>query len=185
MVIWGNKMDELIIRKAVETDIDEVEKIYNAVLDKEKDSGKVYTNWQKGLYPTRNDAVKAFKDGTLYVGEINGQVAACVNLNHIQPEEYFKLNWSIKADGKEVLVIHTLCISPEFAGRKIGERFVAFTDKLASELKYKTIRLDTYEGNIPAASLYKKMGYKYIGSEEFNFQNVIMETLICFDKAVI
>ena len=27
MVIWGNKMDELIIRKAVETDIDEVEKI--------------------------------------------------------------------------------------------------------------------------------------------------------------
>ena len=42
MVIWGNKMDELIIRKAVETDIDEVEKIYNAVLDKEKDSGKVH-----------------------------------------------------------------------------------------------------------------------------------------------
>lgn len=95
------------------------------------------------------------------------------------------MNWSIKADGKEVLVIHTLCISPEFAGRKIGERFVAFTDKLASELKCKTIRLDTYEGNIPAASLYKKMGYKYVGSKEFNFQNVIMETLICFDKAVI
>ena len=32
MVIWGNKMDELIIRKAVETDIDKVEKIYNIYL---------------------------------------------------------------------------------------------------------------------------------------------------------
>lgn len=53
MVIWGNKMDELIIRKAVETDIDEVEKIYNAVLDKEKDSWQSIHNWQKGLYPTR------------------------------------------------------------------------------------------------------------------------------------
>ena len=67
MVIWGNKMDELIIRKAVETDIDEVEKIYNAVLDKEKDSGKVYTTWQKGLNPPRTNTVKAFEDGTLYV----------------------------------------------------------------------------------------------------------------------
>ncbi len=177
-------MDNLIIRKAVEGDIDGVERVYNAVLDKEKESGKIYTNWQKGLYPTKNDAIKALEAGTLYVGEIDGLIAACVNLNHIQPAEYSKIKWSVEAEGREVLVIHTLCISPEFAGKKIGEKFVAFTDRLAAELGCKTIRLDTYEGNIPAASLYRKMGYKYVGSEEFNFQNVIMETLICFDKMV-
>ena len=49
-------MENLIIRKAVETDIDSVEKIYEAVLDNEEQTGKGYTNWQKGLDPTRTDA---------------------------------------------------------------------------------------------------------------------------------
>ena len=76
---------ELVIRKAEAEDIDSVESIYNKILDNEKATGKVYTNWQKGLYPTRNDAAAALEAGTLYVGELDGKVAACVNLNHIQP----------------------------------------------------------------------------------------------------
>lgn len=175
---------ELVIRKAEAEDIDSVESIYNKILDNEKATGKVYTNWQKGLYPTRNDAVFALEAGTLYVGELDGKVAACVNLNHIQPPEYSKISWSVEAEGREVLVIHTLCIPPENAGKNLGKQFVTFAEKLAKELKCKTIRLDTYEGNIPAASLYRKLGYKYTGSAEFNFQNVIMETLICFDKII-
>lgn len=175
---------ELSIRKAEMRDIDAVESIYNRILDNEQESGNIYTNWQKGLYPTRNDAVSALEAGTLYVGEFDGKVAACVNLNHIQPPEYSKINWSLEADGREVLVIHTLCIPPENAGKQLGKQFVEFAEKLAGELGCKTIRLDTYEGNIPASSLYRKLGYKYVGSAEFNFQNVIMETLICFDKAI-
>ena len=177
-------MENLIIRKAVETDIDSVEKIYEAVLDNEEQTGKVYTNWKKGLYPTRTDAENAMAAGTLYVGEADGKVIACVNLNHIQPPEYSKINWSTEEEGDEVLDMNNLCIAPQYAGMKIGQKFVSFTDRLAAELGCKTIRLDTYEGNIPAASLYKRQGYTYVGSAEFNFQNVIMETLICFDKMV-
>ena len=109
---------ELSIRKAEMRDIDAVESIYNRILDNEQESGNIYTNWQKGLYPTRNDAVSALEAGTLYVGELDGKVSACVNLNHIQPPEYSKINWSMEADGREVLVIHTLCIPPENAGKQ-------------------------------------------------------------------
>ncbi len=175
---------ELRIRKAEEKDIDSVENIYNEILDNENKTGNVYTNWQKGLYPTRKDALNALNAGTLYVGELDDEVVACVNLNHIQPAEYSKINWSIGAEGKEVLVIHTLCIPPRLAGKSIGRQFVGFAEKLAFELGCKTVRLDTYEGNIPAASLYKKLGYKFVGSAEFNFENVIVETLICFDKVL-
>lgn len=175
---------ELNIRKAEMRDIDSVEKIYEEILDNEKNTGKVYTNWQKGLYPTRNDALKALEAGTLYVGELNGEVTACVNLNHIQPPEYSKINWSVNACGNEVLVIHTLCIPPSQAGKSLGKQFVEFSEKLAGELGCRTVRLDTYEGNIPAASLYRKMGYTYTGSADFNFQNVIEEKLICFDKII-
>lgn len=175
---------ELTIRNAQIQDIDRVEEIYNSILDHERDTGKIYTNWQKGLYPTRNDALGALKAGTLYVAEAEGRVVACVNLNHIQPPEYSKINWSLEASGDDVLVIHTLCIPPEMAGKGLGKTFVEFSERLAKEKGCRTIRLDTYEGNIPAASLYRKLGYKYVGSAEFNFQNVIMENLICFDKII-
>ncbi|GFI62570.1 dTDP-fucosamine acetyltransferase [Clostridiales bacterium] len=177
-------MDNLIIRKAEYKDIDTVEKIYDDILDREESTGVVYTNWHKGLYPTRADAEKAFEAGTLYVGEIGSNVVACVNLNSIQPEEYSKINWSTEAEDNEVLVIHTLCISPKYAGKKIGNKFVDFAEELAENSGCKTIRIDTYEGNIPAASLYTKKGYAYTGSADFLFQGVIPERLKCFDKII-
>lgn len=180
----GSKMDKLIIRKAKAEDIDTIEKIYEAILDREESTGVIYTNWHKGLYPTRADAEGALKAGTLYAGEIDGRVVACVNLNSIQPEEYAKISWSVEAEGREVLVIHTLCIDPEYAGNKIGDKFVDFAEETALKLGCKTIRIDTYEGNIPASSLYRKKGYTYTGSEHFLFQGVIPESLICFDKVL-
>ena len=104
---------ELNIRKAMAKDIDMVAEIYDRILNNEEKTGKAYTNWKKGLYPTKNDALAALDAGTLYVGEAEGKVLACVNLNHIQPPEYSKINWSNDAEGNEVLVIHTLCIPQE------------------------------------------------------------------------
>ena len=71
----------------------------------------------------------ALDAGTLYVGEAEGKVLACVNLNHIQPPEYSKIRWSNDAEGNEVLVIHTLCIPPECAGKGFGRQFVEFSEK--------------------------------------------------------
>ena len=44
------------------------------------------------------------------------------------------------------------------------------------------MRLDTYEGNAPAAAFYPKLGYRLAGSTEFFFEGFIRETLICFEK---
>ena len=48
---------------------------------------------------------------------------------------------------EEILVIHTLVISPAWSGRGKGREFVAFAEKTAARLGCKAIRLDTYEGN--------------------------------------
>ena len=175
-------MNDFIFRKAELKDIDAVEKVYEAVLDKEESTGIIYTNWRKNLYPTRKDAEKAFSLDTLFVAETEGEIAGAVILNHIQPPEYSNINWTYEAEGEEVLVIHTLCIHPDFRGRKCAERFVAFSEEWAKKLGCKAVRLDTYEGNEPAIKLYTKLGYNYTGSTHFNFQNVIPEILKCFDK---
>lgn len=174
-----------MIRLAKQADIDEVEKIFNEVLDTPEMVRT--TNWLKGGYPTRADAQKALDVGTLYVGEDEtGRLYGAVNLNHIQPPEYANIPWKIEpeCDGAEVLVIHTLCIRPSCAGRGYGKEFVIFSGKIAQEKGCKTIRLDTYEGNKPAESLYSSLGYTLAGKSLFHFQNVIWETLICMEKKV-
>lgn len=174
-----------MIRKAVQEDISAVEKIYDEILDHEEKTVS-YTNWKKGLYPTREVAEKAFAEGTLFVDEDEEtkEITGTVILNHFQPAEYKKLKWTIDAEDDKILVIHTLCIRPSFARRKLGEKFIAFIEKYAKEIGCTTIRLDTYEGNAPGVALYTKTGYTYVGSTDFFFQNLIYEVLKCFDKVL-
>lgn len=172
-----------IIRRANFDDVNNVEKLYNDVLDYEAENDS-YTNWQKGLYPTRKYAETAISLGSLYVGIENDELVGSVILNHIQPEEYTKVNWKVKVEENDVMVIHTLCIKPNCRKMGFGTRFVDFSERLAKGYSCNVMRLDTYEGNIPAATLYTKLGYRYVGSVEVNFQNVIFETLKCFEKEI-
>ena len=81
----------------------------------------------------------------------------------------------------------------EFENRKsvvlvIGVNGVGKTTsvgKLAGKLKSqgkKVIRLDTYEGNVPANAMYPKLGYTLVGGTEFFFQGFVREVLNCYDK---
>jgi len=172
-----------MIRKATVDDLDAAERIYHEILDKEAATVS-YTNWIKDKYPTRNDAMNALEADTLYVMEVDGQVVAVANLNHIQPPEYRNLTWEIAGEGNEVLVIHTLCVSPTYSGRGYAQQFVAFAEELGRQQNCKTIRFDTYEGNSPATALYTKLGYRIVGVTLFHFQDVIWENLRCFEKAL-
>lgn len=172
-----------MIRKATAADLDRAEAIYHEILDYQAATVN-YTNWIKGAYPTRDTARAALEADTLYVMEEDGQVVGVVNLNHIQPAEYAKIPWSIPAQGEEVLVIHTLCIPPSCSGRGYAKVFVAFAEELGRKLGCKVIRLDTYEGNLPACALYTKLGYREAGTTLFHFEQVIWENLRCFEKAL-
>ena len=171
-----------MIRPARESDLQEVEKIFHEILDHEAETVS-YSNWIKGKYPTRAHAEKAWKEGTLYVGEDeNGRLFGCANLNHIQLDEYGKIPWEYEGVGDEVFVIHMLCIRPDCARQGRGKEFIAFSEELARERGCKTVRIDTYEGNKPAESLYTSLGYRLAGKTLFFFQQVIWENLICLEK---
>ena len=57
------------------------------------------------------------------------------------------------------MVIHTLCISPRWAGRGKAREFVAFCEEEARRKGKKVMRLDTYEGNLPANTMYPCLLY--------------------------
>lgn len=172
-----------MIRVAAAYDILEIENIYNEILDYEEKTIS-YTNWQKGLYPTVDYARSAIESSTMFVGENEKGIYGCVVLNSIQPKEYGNILWNIKAEPSEIMVIHTLCIRPSESRKGKGKIMMDFIEKYAKEKGYKAIRLDTYEGNIPAGTLYPKLGYHYVGTTKFHFQNVIWENLKCFEKSL-
>lgn len=171
------------IRPATAADLVAVTAIYDAILDREE-SGPVYTNWQRGKYPTTDTARQALEAGTLYVGEKGGFLWGVVNLNAVQLPEYGQIPWIIPANPKQVAVIHTLCIHPAYSGRGLARRMVAFCEEEARRQGRTVMRLDTWEGNLPANNMYPALGYRYAGAAEFFFQGFIREILNCYEKAL-
>ena len=170
-----------MIRLATPADLSQAADIYEEILDREA-QGPVYTNWQRGRYPTRDTARQALEEGTLWVLEEEGAVCGCVNLNGVQLPEYSQIPWSIPAAPEEVGVIHTLVIRPSLSGRGLARRLVNFCEEELRRQGKRTVRLDTYEGNLPANTMYPKLGYTFVDGTEFFFQGFIREILNCYDK---
>lgn len=170
-----------MIRKATAKDIDAVEKIYKEV-HKHHETNTNYCNWDAKVYPLRADAENAEKAGTLYVYEEEGEVLGAAIFNHVQPPEYDNLKWNVEALGDEVIVLHTLSVSPRGRNRGIAKKLVAFGEQLGCELGCKTIRFDTSEFNKPAYSIYTGVGYAVVGKTLVYTSESMAEILYCFDK---
>lgn len=173
----------MTIRPANVADLDGITAIYDAILDREE-AGPVYTNWQRGKYPTADTARQALEAGTLYVGEENDFLWGVVNLNGIQLPEYDVIPWTIPAERDRVAVIHTLCIHPAASGQGRAKQMVAFCEEESRRQGKTVMRLDTWEGNLPANRMYPALGYRYAGAAEFFFQGFIREILNCYEKAL-
>lgn len=170
-----------MIRHAAPSDLPAISGIYEAILDRDE-RGPVYTNWQRGKYPTVDHARAALEAGTLYVGEDGGVLWGVVNLNGEQLPEYSDIPWTIPAEPDQVGVIHTLCIHPDQSGKGLARRMVAFCEEEFRRQGKTVIRLDTWEGNLPANRLYPSLGYQYAGAAEFFFMGFVREILNCYEK---
>lgn len=160
-----------MIRKATADDVLKVADSYKELKLYEKENVS-FTNWALDGYPNLETAEKSFKNGTLFVLEENGELCASVILNHIQPCEHYKIMWKYDASDLETLTIHTLCVPPSKAGKGYGKKMVKFILDYAGTAGCKTVRLDTYEGNIPAQRFYEKLGFEYSGKALVDFEGI-------------
>ena len=171
-----------MIRPASAGDLTAVAHIYEEILDEEDGRPVSFTNWQRGKYPTIDTARGALERGELFVAEEGGDLYAAVVLNGTQLPEYDAIPWAFAAAPEQVGVIHTLVVSPRWAGRGKGREMVAFCEEECRRRGKTVMRLDTYEGNVPGRSMYPRLGYRVAGATEFFFQGFIHEVLVCFEK---
>ena len=171
----------MMIRPATQADLPAVAALYEAIFDRE-DQGPVYTNWQRGTYPTIDTARAALEAGSLHVGEENGVLWGVVTLNGEQLPEYAAIPWQYAAEDDEVGVIHTLVIHPAWSGKGKARELVAFCEAHCRKQGKRVIRLDTYVNNHPANTMYPRLGYRFAGTSHFLFQGFLPEDLNCYEK---
>ncbi len=148
-----------VIRPAEAADLDGIEKIYGEIHDAEE-AGVTATGWIRGVYPVRAVAEEALKRGDLYVMLREGQVIGSAVINQLQVDVYEGADWRYPAADEDVLVLHTLVISPAAARQGCGRAFVEYYENCARERGIGHLRMDTNVRNRNARALYARMGFE-------------------------
>lgn len=129
------------------------------------------------VYPNADVLKRDIAEGNLYVIEENRIVEGMVVLNEFQDKEYVDVCWKYTA-GKQ-LVVHRLCVHPDFQGMGVAKRLMVFAEDHARKNGYASIRLDSFTQNPTSEGLYTKLGYRKAGNVTFR-----KGVFYCFEKDV-
>lgn len=152
----------IIIEKGIKSDVDQITQLYDDLNDFLK-NGVNYPGWKKGIYPSREDAEIGVAKGTLYVAKIEEKIVGSIILDHEPVPGYSKVGWKDKnADYSSIFVVHTFAVQPLYLKNGIGMELMNFANCHATHEGATSIRLDVYENNTPAISLYEKCGFEYV-----------------------
>jgi len=171
----------LTVRKATEADIDAIAEIY-AEIHTCEESGRAVIGWVRDVYPIRATAEAALGRDDLFVAEEDSQIVGAAIINQTQVEEYKNGGWQYDAPDEEVMVLHTLVISPRFSGKGYGKAFVAFYEEYALRENCRFLRIDTNEKNARARAMYRKLNYREAGIVPCDFNGIKGIGLVLLEK---
>lgn len=172
---------DIIIELGKENDIDELEQLYNELNDHlEKEVN--YPGWKKGVYPIRQNAIDGVENANLYVAKHKGIIVGSFILSHEPELAYYKAKWGFDSDYSDVFVIYTFVVHPNFLKCGVGKALIDFSIKCSIKSEVKAIRLDVYEGNIPAIKLYEKCDFKYIDTVDLGLGNYGLDWFRLYEK---
>jgi GNAT superfamily N-acetyltransferase len=148
----------LEICKANMDDLEEINHIYNDVI-KNMILNNVF-QWDE-IYPNINILKEDIIKEQMYVGRINNEIVSCFVLNKEFDKEYLKAKWQYK--GNDHIVLHRLCVKPNFQNNGIGTKTMETIEKYIMEQGIKSIRLDAFSNNPFSLKMYNKLEYKKVG----------------------
>jgi len=175
--------DRIEIVKANITDIEEIGKLYDDVCNYLCEHEN-YPGWKKGIYPNENDAKDGVDESALYIAKDNNKIVGTVILRHKPEEGYKNVEWAVENNYEKIYVIYTLAVHPNSFGLGIGKKLLDFAEEIARKEGCFSLRLDVVKGNIPAESLYKKCGYKCVGTTSLGYEAYGLPWYNLYEKAL-
>lgn len=151
-------MFKIDFRKANKADISEIIQFVNNAKIVMESQG--IFQWDE-IYPTVEDFEEDFKNDYLYVGEVEGKLAVVFVLNQLSDEEYKNGKW--EHPEKSYIVLHRLCVNPEFQNKGLGRTTMLHIENLLKSQGIEAIRLDAFTENPFSLKMYNRLGFKTVG----------------------
>jgi ribosomal protein S18 acetylase RimI-like enzyme len=167
-------MDDLAIRLADDSDLDEVTSLLRACIGFMLSEG--IDQWDD-VYPSRTTVVNDIREKTLYLASRAGPPAAAMVMNETQDDAWNAAHWSI--DDVRVLVVHRLMVHPQHQGKGVAQQMMGFAERWGQAHGYGAIRLDAFSENPRALRLYERLGYRDAGGATFR-----KGAFRCFEKRI-
>ena len=170
-----------IIRKGTAGDLDMIERLYGEVCDHMAATVN-YCGWKRDVYPSRQDAEAGIGEGALFLAEADGEAAGSFILRPKQEDAYAGGTWQAALEERDVLTVYTFAVHPERRGQGVGRAMLEFAARYAAEQGAKALRLDVYEGNLPAIRLYESAGFRYAGSVSLGLEDIGLDWFRLYEK---
>ena len=154
------------IRKCTQADIVATGAFYDKVVEYLL-SHTNYPKWTKE-YPSESWVWTMSQDESQYICVEDGNVIGAFVFNTDPQGSYYKVKWGKTIPEREYMILHTLAIDPELQGKGLGSEVVKFCLEEAKTRGYKAVRVDVVPGNLPAARLYEKNGFTYVGDADLD-----------------
>ena len=171
------------VRPASPEEVDAVARLYDDVTD-HLDATNNYPRWKKGVYPTRDDACRAYEAGGLYVALRDGRLAGTMTLSHEPPEGFSLVTWSTPNDYSRTLMVYRLAVAPQHLGSGVGLALLEHAETVARAEADLALRLDTSADNEPACRLYARAGFSYAGTVSLGCEDFGLPWFRLFEKVL-
>lgn len=173
------------IRKAAPRDIPDISVIYEKIHAAEE-NGYMEVGWKRDVYPTVNTARNALHRDDLFVllDDADTLVGAAI-INRIQAEGYEKGHWKHPAEEQDIMVLHTLVISPDEQDKGYGKAFAQFYEDYALKNGCHHLRIDTNAKNARARQFYNKLGYSEADIVQTSFNGLQDVDLVLLEKKLL
>lgn len=119
--------------------------------------------WQDG-YPSKDDFVNDINNGRLFVTfdqDPNEIIGVCA-LTY-REEDYHHLYEGEWLTDYTYMVMHRVAIKKKYKGRGYGKKLFDLFIEEAKNEGYRSLRIDTHEGNLVMRHLIEKAGFTYCG----------------------
>ncbi len=153
---------EYKIRKAVETDYNQLEILYNEARGTIASLG--IDQWQNG-YPDKKTVMADIESERMYVLLSDNVVSgAFVLISDGEPtyDIIYDGNWK-SGDTMSYIAIHRVAVSLRIRGKGASGCIMRFAEDFAKNHNRKSLRIDTHEGNVVMRKMLENKNFEYCG----------------------
>ncbi len=166
----------LIPRIAGECDVPALCRLFEAGIRDMDEKGLDQWRWE--VYPSEAVLMEDVQAKHLHLMEEGGEILAAFTINEEQHPLYLSLHWHF---GVRPAVLHRLVVSPDRQHQGLGRETMAHVVRIARDLGYDSLRLDTYLKNTRAMALYEGMGMRRVGQVKFDHRATLFQ---CYEMAL-